>query len=115
MILTFDNQGNNFRADLSIPLDIGISVRREHSVSSFGIAGAVYKDYQDGGFIGNKASGGPCNLETITFTPHGNSTHTECLGHISDEDYFVNDCVRDNFTVALLCTLPAKKEDDRFL
>jgi|TARA_B110000967_G_C18897977_1_gene572203 arylformamidase len=115
VILTFDNQGNSFQADLSKPLEIGISVRREHSVSSFGIIGAIYKDYQDGDFIGNKASGGPCNLETITFTPHGNSTHTECLGHISDEDYFVNDFIRDHFTIALLCTLSPRMEDDRFL
>ena len=115
MTLHFDHQGKSLQADLSKPLEIGINVRREHSISSFGIAGAVYKHYQDGEFIGSKASGGPCNLETITFTPHGNSTHTECLGHISDEDYFVNDCVKDNFTTATLYTLATQADDARYL
>lgn len=115
MILSFDHNGHSLQANFSKPLEIGISVRREHSVSSFGIAGAAYKVYQDGDFVGSKAKGGPCNLETITFTPHGNSTHTECLGHISDEDYFVNDCVRDRFVSAELCTLAIQASDPRYL
>ena len=115
MILRFDQLGKSLQADISRPLEIGISVRREHSVSSFGIAGAVYATYQDGDFRGSKSSGGPCNLETITFTPHGNSTHTECLGHISDEDYFVNDCIQDSFCTALLFTLSTRTDDARYL
>lgn len=115
MIVSFDHHEKNLEADMSKTLEIGISVRREHSVSSFGIAGAEYKVYQDGDFIGSKSQNGPCNLETITFTPHGNSTHTECLGHISDEDYFVNDCVKDHFLAAQLCTLSPLQKDARYL
>lgn len=115
MILTFNNNTKDYKADLSKALEIGISVRRDHSVSSFGIAGAVYKDYQDGDFIGNKTKGGPCNLETITYTPHGNSTHTECLGHVSDESYFVNDCIADGFYLAQLVTLSTKPKDSNYL
>lgn len=105
MILTFTHTNQEYIANLSDSLEIGISVHRDHSVSSFGIAGAVYQDYTKGDLVGNKALGGPCNLETITFTPHGNSTHTECLGHIADEGYFVNDCVRDKFYIAVLWTV----------
>ncbi|MFB1003114.1 MAG: cyclase family protein [Bacteroidia bacterium] len=115
MILTFDHLSTTRQADLSKPLNISISVRREHSVSSFNIPGAMYRNYQDGDFIGRKDKGGPCNLETITFTPHGNSTHTECLGHISDEDYFVNDCIKDSFMLTELHTLTPKEEDPRYL
>lgn len=114
MILAFNHNGENLEANISKPLEIGISVRREHSVSSFGIAGAIYQDYVDGEFVGNKDKGGPCNLETITFTPHGNSTHTECLGHIADEDYFVNDCIKDSYLVARLNTL-GTRNDGKYL
>jgi len=105
VILSFNHFDQTLRADLSKPLHISIAVSREHSVSSFSIAGAVYSDYEHGNFVGSKLKGGPCNLETITFTPHGNGTHTECLGHISDEDYFVNDCIRDDYKPALVVTL----------
>ena len=115
MILTFDHLSTTRQADISKPLNISISVRRERGVSSFSIPGAVYRDYQDGDFIGRKDKGGPCNLETINFTPHGNSTHTECLGHISDENYLVNDCIEDSFMLTQLHTLATIEEDARYL
>jgi arylformamidase len=115
VILTFDHLSTTRQADLSKPLHISISVHREHSISSFSIPGAIYRNYQDGDFVGNKDKGGPCNLETITFTPHGNSTHTECLGHISDEDYFVNDCIEDSFMLTEIHTLAPNEEDARYL
>ncbi|PCJ67343.1 MAG: metal-dependent hydrolase [Bacteroidetes bacterium] len=105
MILLNNFYGVTFKADLSKPIEIGIAVQRSESVASFGIAGAIYQDYRDGSFVGNINLGGPCNLETITFTPHGNSTHTECLGHISKEPKFVNDCIQDTYCMSKLWTL----------
>ena len=94
--------------DLSRPINISIPVQRADSVSSFMIKGAVYEDYTDGDFIGNKARGGSCNLETITFTAHGNGSHTECVGHIANETYYVNEHVKDSFYSAQLVSLPSK-------
>jgi hypothetical protein len=116
VILTINHKEGKIEADLSSPLDISIAVQRENSVGSFGIKGATYNDYKDGDFIGNKNLGGPCNLETITFTPHGNSTHTECLGHIALTPYFVNECIEDEFNYAKLVSLkPAGQEKEAFL
>ncbi|MDB9882921.1 cyclase family protein [Bacteroidia bacterium] len=112
MILTFNHNKKELKADFSKPLEIGVSVQRKDSLSSFGIAGADYKTYIDGDFVGNKANGGPCNLERIQFTPHGNSTHTECLGHISLDPHMVNECIKDDFFVSLVCTLSETKEDE---
>lgn len=114
MILEFNHKQQNLKIDLNKGTEIGIPVQREDSVSSFGINGAVYIDYQVGDFIGNKDKGGPCNLETITFTPHGNSTHTECLGHISIGDKFlVNECISDEFYSAKLITLNTSSEESK--
>ena len=105
MIVSVSVNGNEYTANLKEPISIGIPVARKSGVSSFGIANAKYVDYRDGGFIGNKNLGGPCNLETITFTPHGNSTHTECLGHIALEKFYVNVEIEDTFLSATLITL----------
>ena len=106
MILTINHNSNLLKVDLSRPMEISIPVQRKNSVSSFGINGATYIDYVDGNFVGNKNKGGPCNLETITFTPHGNSTHTECLGHIAvGNQYYVNECIEDQFYNAKVITL----------
>ncbi len=98
--------------DLQNGCDISIPIKREQSVSSFQIAAAVYKNYTDGSFIGNKNKGGSCNLETISFTAHGNGTHTEAVGHISLEKHYVNDLIKDSFYLARLLSLSSLEQDD---
>ena len=43
-----------------------------------------------GDFIGSTAQGSPANFFNININPHGNGTHTECVGHIATESYFIN-------------------------
>ncbi|NNJ54832.1 MAG: hypothetical protein HKP14_01800, partial [Bacteroidia bacterium] len=108
MFVHFKHKENEYTADLNQPIEIGIEVQRENGARSFGIANALYEPYKDGDFIGSKSAGSGCNLETITFTPHGNSSHTECVGHISNEPYYVNDCIRDEFFVGKLHSFNTK-------
>lgn len=104
--------GQNYQFDLTQFCEIHIPVKRNNGVASFGIENAQYQVYQSGEFIGSKAQGSSCNLETITFTPHGNGTHTECVGHIANEVYLVNDFVLDIFYNAYLISLPIKSIGD---
>ena len=108
MFVHLKHKENEYTADLNQPLEIGIEVHRNNGARSFGIANASYATYKDGDFIGSRSAGAGCNLETITFTPHGNSTHTECVGHISTEIYYVNDCIQDRFYTSLLHTFTTK-------
>ena len=85
-------------------IEIGIPIQRGIGVRSFNIDNAQYKVYQKDGFVGNINNGGSCNLETITFTPHGNGTHTECYGHISLDQHHVNDNIQDDYYYAQLFT-----------
>lgn len=112
MILTFEHRKKTYTARINKGTEIGIPVKRAESVSSFGIQGAIYKTYEVDGFVGSKTENGPCNLETITFTPHGNSTHTECLGHISLDTHFVNDHILDDFYTAYLFSTQGNKGGD---
>jgi hypothetical protein len=108
VIIEYYKDEKLYSADLNKPNEIGIRVERVNGVSSFGIANASYKVYKDGDFIGNKNQGSGCNLETIVFTPHGNSTHTECFGHIAFEPYFVNDFINDKLYFSLVHTFNTK-------
>lgn len=108
MIAQWQQHKKTIYADLSNGIEIGIPVQRGTGATSFGIAQAIYKTYRDGDFIGNKNNGGPCNLETITFTPHGNSTHTECVGHISLKPFLINDCITDDFKPCQLVSVGIK-------
>lgn len=44
------------------------------------------------GFVGAVAEGGAVNFRDLAFNPHGHGTHTECLGHITQEVHSVNAC-----------------------
>ena len=52
------------------------------------------------GFLGSVAEGGAVNFRDVQFNPHGNGTHTECLGHISPEAHSVNELT---FPVLMPC------------
>ena len=51
------------------------------------------------------AEGGSVNFRNVFFNPHGHGTHTECLGHITEEVYSVNGVVRKSFLKALLVSI----------
>lgn len=46
-------------------------------------------------FVGDVNRGGSVNFRNVSLNPHGNGTHTECVGHISREPYTLNQCMRE--------------------
>ena len=67
-------------ADVSLPLDF-----HGAQPSHFAAPMAHARPLQIGGFVGDTSEGGSCNCEVITLTPHCNGTHTECVGHVTDD------------------------------
>ena len=57
------------------------------------------------GFIGKVSEGGSTNFNNIQLNPHGNGTHTENVGHISEEFHSINDTLTAFFFHAQLVTL----------
>ena len=48
--------------------------------------------------------------QNIFFNPHGHGTHTECLGHITEEVYSVNNTMKEFFFKAQLISISPKQE-----
>ena len=108
-------QNSKFEIDFSSPLDISIPLSEaNHShVAAFHLPDLKSEVVRAGGFTGSVAEGGSCNVNNIFFSPHGNGTHTECIGHITKEKYSVNDCLKDYFFSALLISIaPHKSGND---
>jgi len=60
-------------------------------------------------FIGDVKQGGSVNFRNVKLNLHGNGTHTECVGHISKEDYTINQCLKEfHFTAQLISIKPKK-------
>ncbi|MEZ4958404.1 MAG: cyclase family protein [Saprospiraceae bacterium] len=99
-------QGKAYRADLNMPLDISIPLREgPGSVNCFWAPPMETAPVVAGDFIGSTSKGGPVNFLNVTFNPHGNGTHTECVGHIAKEKFTINQCLTSFHFLAKLATL----------
>ncbi len=66
-----------------------------------------------GDFIGDVNQGGPVNFKNVFLNPHGNGTHTECVGHISSEPFTINQCLKEFHLPAVVVTVtPIKQGED---
>lgn len=73
--------------------------------NAWGVERAVSRACEAGDLIGDTRRGGSVNFEKVTFIPHCNGTHTECVGHITDERISVLDSLRDPLSVAALISV----------
>ena len=95
--------------DLSSFVDISLPLKFDGpQPNAYGVepASAVACEYGD--LIGDTRRGGSCNFERVTFIPHCNGTHTECVGHITNERISVRDCLKDILLSAKLISLEAQ-------
>ena len=113
MIVQIPYRGRTFQADLNKPLDISIPLKAgSETVNCF------YAPYMEtapvvaGSFIGSTAQGGPVNFLNLKINPHGNGTHTECVGHIAREEFFINRTLKKfHFLAKLLCVFPVRTDE----
>ncbi|HMS39859.1 MAG TPA: cyclase family protein [Pyrinomonadaceae bacterium] len=113
MLITFETDSKTFKSDLSKPLNIAIPLQFDGAQpNAYDVQRAISTPYKAGDIIGDTRQGGSVNFEQITFIPHCNGTHTECVGHITNERISVNDCLQDSFILAdLVSVLPEKASE----
>ncbi|WP_010252746.1 cyclase family protein [Myroides injenensis] len=117
MIATIYLNEKNYQIDFSKPIDISIPLANSDANPI-----AWYLEKPDispvimGDWIGKVSEGSSTNFNNINFNPHGHCTHTECLGHITNDFYCINDILRDFFFFAQLATiLPEEQENGDYV
>ena len=95
--------------DISIPINFN-----GKQPNTYGVDKATSKPYQDGNFIGDTRKGGPCNFETYSFTPHCNGTHTECIGHITDERITILSSLKQEMIPSTLVSITPKNTTENY-
>ncbi len=114
MIITLNHKGHEFKADLSRPLDISIPISRNDNPNCYWAEAVKFETITMGDFVGSVAQGGSVNYEKLTLTPHGNGTHTECVGHIIDDEKATlhHLITKNHFVCQLISIEPIKSGDD---
>ncbi len=113
LVATMDTALGPMQADLSRPIDIALAVREgTDTVNCFQALPFEQEPIVAGDFVGDVAQGGPVNFRRAHLTPHGNGTHTECVGHISPSFERVHDLWdRYHFTAQLVTLWPQRRPD----
>ncbi|HFA51991.1 MAG TPA: cyclase family protein [Bacteroidetes bacterium] len=113
MKIKLEHKGENYQADLAKPIDLSIPVGQ---VNCFYAPPLEASPYRSGGFIGSVKAGAPVNFFNVKFNPHGNGTHTECMGHISEKQYSVNKYLKQfHFFAKLISVVPEVKNGDQII
>lgn len=106
-------KNKEFNFNLAEPIDISIPLKPgKDNVSAWYVEPVSIEPVMTEQFTGSVKLGGSVNFRNISFNPHGNGTHTECVGHISKEEYSINQCLKKFFFLAQVVTIKPEKIDN---
>ncbi len=106
-------QGKGYRFDPLKPLDLSLPIEANNENPNCYYAEVpIFHTIRAGDFVGSVKEGGKVNYQKITFTPHGNGTHTETYGHISaDKDATLYNCLKQHLFFAQIITVTPQKKN----
>lgn len=113
MHIRFTHHNQTWHADLSHPIDLSILLKEGlENVNCFYAPPVEYAPVVAGSFVGDTRQGGVVNFFNVRFNPHGNGTHTECVGHIAKDRYVLRDCLKEShFRAKLVSVFPQKTDE----
>ena len=107
---------NNFKIDLSKPIDISLPLSNtDANPIAWYIEKPVIEPVTFENWTGKVSEGSSTNFNNIFFNPHGHGTHTECLGHITNEFYSINQCLKRFFFMAELVSISPEERNGDFV
>ena len=109
--------------DTNLPLDLSIPLRNDElNPRAWYVDPPHFEPVRANGFVGSVKEGGSVNFRDIFFNPHGHGTHTECLGHITEEVYSINQSMNSFMCKAQVISIhpqefinPADNREDRII
>lgn len=106
MIIDFTYNEELYQADLSQPIDLSMPLIHGATGPKCFYAPDVHiEPVVAGDFVGSTAAGAPVNFKNVLLNPHGNGTHTECVGHIATEEVNINEVLSTPMTMATVVTV----------
>ena len=117
MKIKIEDKGKGYSADLSKPLDISIPLHHGiENPNAFWAPPVDFSAVRTDLFTGSVKEGGLVNFYNVRLNPHGNGTHTECVGHIAPELFSINQSLQQFFAMAYLTSVyPANIDGDRII
>lgn len=108
MIVTTTWGGAPTTIDLGAGVDLSVRLRFDGpQPGAFHIDRAEATPYRAGDWVADTRLGASVNCFVVRLCPHGNGTHTECVGHILDARVAIADVLRDVLLPAWIVSVPS--------
>jgi kynurenine formamidase len=116
MLATIQYHSKKLTIDLSNPIDISMPLKAsKDNVNAWDIGEPKIKPVKRGNWIGRVKKGSSVNFNNIKFNPHAHGTHTECVGHITEEFHSINQNLKQFFFLAEVVTVAPEKLNGDFV
>ena len=116
MIATIQKKHRTIKVDLSNPIDISIPLHAsKKNVNAWYLEEPKIEPVIMEDWVGSVAKGASVNFNSIWFNPHAHGTHTECVGHITENVYSINQQLKKFFFLAEVITIPPQRVDGDFV
>ena len=109
MIAEINLNNETFKVNLNNPIDLALTSKVKNSFKAWYVDEIKINSIKNDDFIGSVKDGGAVNFREILINPHGNMTHTESVGHISQEEINVNKLLQTHHFIAQLITIKPQK------
>ena len=116
MLATIQHKTKTVKVNLAEPLDISIPLTGDATnVNAWYVKHPTIEPHKDGKFVGKVSEGSSTNFNNITFNPHAHGTHTECLGHITEDFYSINEQLKQFFYLSEVITVAPEAHKQDFI
>ncbi|NRA91961.1 MAG: cyclase family protein [Psychroserpens sp.] len=114
MLATVQYNSRKLQINFNQPFDISIPLRASKSnVNAWYIDEPKIEPVQLDDWVGKVSEGAVVNFNNIQFNPHAHGTHTECVGHITEEFHSVNKSLKQFlFLAEVVSVAPEQSGED---
>ena len=114
MVATIEYNSKKYKIDLSKPLDISIAIdTTKENVNAWYLDDPKIFPVSEGDWTGSVLQGADVNFNNIQFNPHSHITHTECVGHITEEVHSINKNLEKFFFLAEVVTIAPEQVENK--
>jgi len=103
-----------YSVDFTKPIDLSIPVvSSEQNPVAWYLDAPKIEPVKEGKWVAAVAQGSVVNFNNVYLNPHAHGTHTECVGHITEKVYSINEHLKNFMFKAQVITLvPESYADD---
>ena len=108
IVTTIEWNEKSYEVDFSKQYCLAIPLNQHQQPNAYFAPLYEASQHKVNGWVGDTREGASVNFYNLRINPHGNGTHTECVGHISKERYSIHQSLGSGRWIAQLISVYPK-------